>query len=120
MRIRKLIYTLIISSIFSSTKDPVTVPINLQDYITSLSNNDLVEVVACAASAEGSTSMSYIFYYPEAGATEIRYYAADCLNVDNWVDLILIQHSQQSNEIYFYFLFFDIFISCFFTREHNY
>lgn len=68
---------------FSCTEDnDITVPRNLQEYIESSSTNDLGEVIACAASASGSTSVSYIFYYPEAGATDIRYYEADSLNVD--------------------------------------
>jgi hypothetical protein len=69
--------------LFSCTEDnDVTVPRNLQEYITASSNNDLGEVIACAASVSGSTSISYIFYYPEEGATDIRYYEADSLNVD--------------------------------------
>ena len=69
--------------IFSCTEDnDITVPRNLQEYIDSSSTEGLGEVIACAASAEGSTSLSYIFYYPEEGATDIRYYEADSLDVD--------------------------------------
>ncbi|KGL58585.1 hypothetical protein [Polaribacter sp. Hel1_85] len=68
---------------FSCTEDnDVTVPRNLQEYIDSSSTKDFGEVIACAASAEGSTSLSYVFYYPEEGATDIRYYEADSLDVD--------------------------------------
>ena len=84
MILKNFLITVITSIfLFSCTKDnDVPVPRNLQEYIDSSSNNDLGEVIACAASAEGSTSISYIFYYPEAGATEIRYYEADSLSVD--------------------------------------
>ncbi|ARV16419.1 hypothetical protein [Polaribacter sp. SA4-12] len=69
--------------IFSCTEDnDITVPRNLQEYIDSSSSSDLGEVIACAASVSGSTSLSYIFYYPVEGATDIRYYEADSLNVD--------------------------------------
>lgn len=69
--------------LFSCTEDnDITVSRNLQEYIDSSSTKDLGEVIACAASASGSTSLSYIFYYPEKGATDIRYYEADSLEVD--------------------------------------
>lgn len=60
----------------------ITVPRNLQDYIDITSNNDFGEVIACAANAAGNTSLTYVFYYPEIGASDIRYYEADSLNVD--------------------------------------
>ena len=65
-----------------SEDNDVSVSRNLQEYIESSSTKDLGEVVAFAASASGSTSLSYIFYYPEKGATDIRYYEADSLDVD--------------------------------------
>jgi len=69
--------------LFSCTEDnDITVSRNLQEYIDSSSTKDLGKVIAFAASASGSTSLSYIFYYPEKGATDIRYYEADSLEVD--------------------------------------
>ena len=65
-----------------SEDNDVSVSRNLQEYIESSSTKDLGEVLAFAASASGSTSLSYIFYYPEKGATDIRYYEADSLDVD--------------------------------------
>ena len=69
--------------VFSCTDDTdITVPRNLQEYIDASSNNGLGDVIASAASSDGDTSLSYIYYYPEAGAEDIRYYEADSLNVD--------------------------------------
>ena len=69
--------------LLSCTEDnDISVSRNLQEYIDSSSTNDLGEVIAFAASASGSKSLSYIFYYPEKGATDIRYYEADSLEVD--------------------------------------
>ncbi|MCG1036142.1 hypothetical protein [Polaribacter sargassicola] len=66
---------------FSCAEDnDITVPRNLQEYIEATSDGNFGEVVACAASV--SSTESYIFYYPEEGATDIRYYEADSLNVD--------------------------------------
>ena len=76
--------TIIVSFIlFSCTEDnDVIVPRNLQEYIETTSDSSLGEVIACAAAANGNKNLSYIFYYPEEGATDIRYYEADSLNVD--------------------------------------
>lgn len=69
--------------LFSCTEDnDISVPRNLQEHIESSSSTGLGEVIACAASADGNTDLSYIFYYPEEGATDIRYYEADSLDVD--------------------------------------
>jgi hypothetical protein len=66
---------------FSCSEDSdITTPRNLEAYVESISNKELGEVTAFAAST--SESISYIFYYPEEGATDIRYYEADSLNVD--------------------------------------
>jgi hypothetical protein len=77
-----LLFVIFSVSFFSCSEDTdITTPRNLQEYITSTSSNsDFGEVIACAASA--SSSLSYIFYYPVDGATDIRYYEADSLNVD--------------------------------------
>ena len=67
----------------SCTEDnDVTVPRNLQEYLDTSSDSNLGEVIACAANANGNTSLTYVFYYPEEGATDIRYYEADSLNID--------------------------------------
>ena len=69
--------------IFSCSEDnDVTVPRNLQDYLSTISNDNFGEVIACAASASGNTNLTYIFYYPEKGAKDIRYYEANDLTVD--------------------------------------
>ncbi|WP_299059842.1 hypothetical protein [uncultured Polaribacter sp.] len=84
MSFKKLLLPLfVVVFIFSCTEDTdISVPRNLEEYITSSFNNNFGEVIACAASAPESKSLSYIFYYPEVGARDIRYYEADSLNVD--------------------------------------
>jgi hypothetical protein len=78
-----LLFVIFSVSFYSCSEDTdVTTPRNLQEYITSTSNTDLGEVIACAASA--SSSLSYIFYYPVEGATDVRYYEADSLNIDEY------------------------------------
>lgn len=67
--------------LFSCSEDSdITVPRNLQEYLETTSDTDFGEVIACAASV--SSSLTYVFYYPEEGASDIRYYEADSLNVD--------------------------------------
>ncbi len=65
-----------------SEDNDITTPRNLQEYIATFSNEDVGNVIACAASADGNSNLTYIFYYPVAGATDIRYYEADSLNVN--------------------------------------
>jgi hypothetical protein len=66
---------------FSCSEDSdITTPRNLEAYVASISNKELGEVTAFAAST--SESLSYIFYYPEAGASDVRYYEADSLDID--------------------------------------
>ncbi|WP_405609247.1 hypothetical protein [Polaribacter sp. Asnod1-A03] len=82
MKIKAFLTTFFISILlFSCAEDnDITVPRNLQEYIESTSDGNFGDVVACAASI--SSTECYIFYYPEEGATDIRYYEADSLNVD--------------------------------------
>ena len=81
----KTLITVFITSffLFSCAQDTdTTVPRNLQEYITTVTTNNLAEVTAFAANANGNKSLTYIYYYPEDGATDIRYYEADSLQVD--------------------------------------
>ncbi|WP_158840946.1 hypothetical protein [Polaribacter sp. L3A8] len=84
MTIKNLLLTFFCSFfLFSCTQDTdITVPRNLQEYIDASSNN-LGETFAYAASASGSASTVYIYAAPEDGATDLRYYEADSLNVDD-------------------------------------
>ena len=82
MTFKNFLIALFVSFFFlSCTQDnDITVPRNLEEYIATSSNTNLGEVFACAATA--CSSSTYIFYYPEEGATDIRYYQADSLDVD--------------------------------------
>ena len=83
MQIRTLFYLFIFMSLVSCSEDnDIIVPRNLQEYIDANTNRELDNVIACAASANGSTSSSYIFYYPIDGATEVRYYEAEDTSID--------------------------------------
>jgi len=74
---------LVLILFFSCAEDTdIVVPRNLQEYIALNSDGDLGEVIACAGSASGNENLTYVFYYPVTGASDIRYYEADSLNVD--------------------------------------
>lgn len=69
--------------LFSCSEDnDITTPRNLKEYIEANSNREIDNVIACAANADGNLDLSYIFYYPIDGSSEVRYYEADSLNVD--------------------------------------
>lgn len=82
MNIKHFLLLIAFSILFfaCSEDNDITTPRNLQEYVNTLSNKDFGEVIACAASS--GTSLTYVFYYPEEGASDIRYYEADSLNVD--------------------------------------
>lgn len=75
MGFKKIVFFFMCLAIFSCSEDTdITVPRNLQEYIDVSANVEEQAVVACAANAEANTSLTYIFYYPEEGATDVRYY----------------------------------------------
>lgn len=83
MHIKKTLLLIILSIIISCSEDnDITTPRNLQEYLATFANQNFENVIACAASANGNTSLSYIFYYPETGATDIRYYEAESVDDD--------------------------------------
>lgn len=72
---------IILASISCSEDSDTTIPRNLDDYIITIAGNEVTgNVIACAANADGNSSLTYIFYYPEEGATDIRYYEANSLS----------------------------------------
>lgn len=60
-----------------SEDSDITTPRNLQEYINANSNRELDEVIACAANADANLALTYIFYYPISGASQVRYYETD-------------------------------------------
>ncbi|MDP5105636.1 MAG: hypothetical protein NWQ31_05635 [Polaribacter sp.] len=77
-QIRFLLFICCSISFFSCSEDSdITTPRNLQEYIDANSNRELDEVIACAANADANLALSYIFYYPVAGASQVRYYETD-------------------------------------------
>jgi hypothetical protein len=55
---------------------------NLQEYINAYSSTPLGEVIACAASEHLDTDVTYVFYYPLIGATDISYFESDEVGID--------------------------------------
>ncbi len=84
MKIKYVVFALLLIPLFfaCSEDNDITTPRNLEEYIATISNQDFGEVIACAASADSNESLTYIFYYPETGATDIRYYEAESINDD--------------------------------------
>ncbi|WP_298766307.1 hypothetical protein [uncultured Polaribacter sp.] len=76
MKIKQLFLFLVSIVILSacSQDDDVTVARNLQEFIDQNANVKEAGVIACAANANANTNLVHIFYYPEDGATNVRYY----------------------------------------------
>jgi hypothetical protein len=83
MVFKKIVLLFMCLSIFSCSEDSdIPIPRNLQEYIAENSNVAQKSVVACAANAEANTRLTYIFYYPEEGASDIRYYELTDVTLD--------------------------------------
>jgi hypothetical protein len=75
LKIRALIILSLITFFSACSEDSdIIVARNLQQYIDENSEKEIASLIACAANADGNTALNYIFYYPENGATDIRYY----------------------------------------------
>lgn len=74
---------IVVFCISCSVDNDITIPRNLQEYIDTFNSKDLGNVIACAANADGNTSLTYVFYYPKEGATDICYFEADSLSIPN-------------------------------------
>ena len=76
MKLKYILFVFCFSMLFFSCSEDndVTTPRNLQEYFDENSNKEKDFVVACAANSPANTALNYIFYYPEIGATDIRYY----------------------------------------------
>lgn len=83
MAIKKCILLFCVFVICSCSEDSdVIVPRNLQEYVNTFGSQDFGNVIAFAASANGTASTVNIFYHPEVGATDIRYYEASSIDID--------------------------------------
>lgn len=82
MRIKILVFVLTFAFFSCSEDDDVIITRNLQEYISNNSGRTLDNVIACAANENGNSSLSYIFYYPITGATDIQYFETADLTVD--------------------------------------
>lgn len=76
MKLKQWFFLLISIHLFlaCSQDSDVLVSRNLQEFLDENANVKYEGVIACAANAEANTGLVYIFYYPEKGATNVRYY----------------------------------------------
>ena len=74
--IKQLFFTIVFAILITacSQDNDVQVARSLQEYIDENPDFKSEGVIAYAANAVGNTNLSYIFYYPEEGATDVRYY----------------------------------------------
>ena len=96
--IKRCYWVLLLIVSVSCTKDKVIFTTeNLQEYLNINSGLIADEVIACAASDEFDSSISYIFYYPILGATEIQYFETETTSV-NEKDFSLYKKRELSKE----------------------
>jgi len=82
MAIKNLLFFLSIIFFISCTEsEEISDPKNLQEYLTINNNKVLDEVIACAASKNEDAAVSYVFYYPISGATNIQYFETENITV---------------------------------------
>jgi type II secretory ATPase GspE/PulE/Tfp pilus assembly ATPase PilB-like protein len=73
MVFKKIIFLLVCISVFGCSEDTdISVARNLQEYMNENLNVEENAVFACAANAASNTSLTYDFYYPEVGASDIH------------------------------------------------
>jgi|TARA_B110000908_G_C10246021_1_gene448855 hypothetical protein len=101
MDFKKIIFLLISISICSCSEDTdITVPRNLQEYIDEISNVEEKAIFAYAANAPSNTSLAYIVYYPEEGASDIRYYELTAATLDKTIFANYRRQSLVSTDVY--------------------
>lgn len=102
MSAKQFIFTItLFFSIVSCSEDTdISVARNLQEYIDEISNISEKAVVAYAANAEANISLTYVFYYPEEGASDIRYYELTAASLDENVFANYRRQSLDSNAIF--------------------
>ena len=83
MNIKKVIFLFVLALFSACASDnEEIVPRNLGDFIETIPASNLGGVIAYAANSEGRDDLNYIFYYPEPGAKDIRYYEAVNASID--------------------------------------
>jgi hypothetical protein len=101
MVFKKIVSLFICISILSCTQDTdIKVSRNLQEYINENQNVVEKKVVAFAANAEANTSLISIFYYPEEGASDIRYYELTDSSLDENSFVNYRRQSLDSEEVF--------------------
>jgi hypothetical protein len=101
MVFKKIVFLFICISVLSCSEDTdITVSRNLQEYINESKNVAEKAIVAFAANAEANTSLTSIFYYPEAGATDIRYYELTDSSLDENSFVNYRRQSLNSEEVF--------------------
>jgi hypothetical protein len=101
MDFKKIIFLLICISICSCSEDTdITVLRNLQEYIDEISNVEEKVIFAYAANATSNTSLAHVVYYPEEGASEIRYYELTAATLDKTIFANYRRQSLVSTDVY--------------------
>jgi hypothetical protein len=101
MDFKKIVFLLICISVCSCSEDTdIIVPRNLQEYIDENSNVGEETIFAYAANASSNTSLAYIFYYPEEGASDIRYYELTAATLDETIFENYRRRSLVSTEVF--------------------
>jgi hypothetical protein len=101
MVFKKIVSLFICISILSCSQDTdIKVSRNLQEYINENQNVVEKKVVAFAANAEANTSLISIFYYPEEGASDIRYYELTDSSLDENSFINYRRQSLDSEEVF--------------------
>jgi len=86
MDFKKIIFLFICASFLGCSQDSdISIPRNLQQYIGENANVEEKAIFACAANAMSNTSLVSVFYYPEEGASDIRYYELTAATLDETV-----------------------------------
>ncbi|TXD54037.1 MULTISPECIES: hypothetical protein [unclassified Polaribacter] len=76
------VFCVLIFCVSCSVDNDEIIPRDLQEYIAANSDSELNDVIAYAANADANLALTYIFYYPVDGATEIKYFETENATVD--------------------------------------
>ncbi|EAR11785.1 hypothetical protein PI23P_01235 [Polaribacter irgensii 23-P] len=90
MVFKKTVFLIIVGVVFCacSQDSDLTIARNLQEYIAENTTVSEGTVLAWAANEKGNTNVAYIYYHPEVGASDFRYYELKeaSLEVDNFLN----------------------------------
>lgn len=78
-----LLFIILLTTISSCSDDSdISVARNLEEYMNENLNREQATLTAFASNAQANTGLNYILYYPEDGASDIRYYQTTDITAD--------------------------------------